>query len=557
MQGEIKDGRIIVRWGGESHDKRAFLMAVQKLEGSKRWLRAGGFSCANSAHNIRLLSEAGVNGLEAPMFQNQEALMGAIEAVAAKAASRIPWQPTRDLLDHQQTFIEKAEGKPSFALFADMGTGKTKMAIDLAVRRWTTGLIDAVIVVAIKGVHYQWLDSLIDDDLQSSIKSATYAWDGKTPFLDEVIEPGQKMPWVTLNYDAAKIDRVQVQLNRYFKAHSKRIMLIVDESHKVKNPKTKVWKAVKKMADACPYVMLLTGTPITKDLIDYWGQFKLLDESIIGIRYLTTFRAEYCIMGGYEMRQVVAHKNEERLYAMTEPYTFRVTKDEALDLPPKTYEKVTFVMDKKQQRVFDQMKATFIAELDGGVYQTAANAAVAVTRLHQITCGYIPDEEGNVIELPNPRLKRLNELIEDIEGKVVIWCRYNFDIELIAEALGEEAVTYYGATSDKSREKAKREFINPDSGIRFMVSNPAAGGTGVDGYQKVCSYSIYYSNSFSAEHRWQSEDRIHRTGMSDKPATYIDLICKGGVDNGILSNLRAKRSMSNLMLDDIRRLFDD
>jgi SNF2 family DNA or RNA helicase len=271
--------------------------------------------------------------------------------------------------------------------------------------------------------------------------------------------------------------------------------------------------------------MAMTGTSISRDLTDEWSQYGFLEEGILGHRFLTSFRNDYCIMGGYEGKEVVGVKNLERYQERVRPLTFVTTKEE-LDLPPQIWDKFHFEMSPEQKGHYVDLKKTFITKLDSGELVTVANAAVLITRLQQITCGRLVDEDGRVIRLLNPRLEALEDLLADRDGKVVIWARFQEDIRDIAALLGEECVTYYGETTSGDRALAKQEFMRKGAGPRYFVSTPAAGGTGLDGLQTVCNTAVYYSNSYNAIDRWQSEDRIHRIGTMDG-ARYTDLVCKG------------------------------
>lgn len=551
MNYEIADGRIIMRGSGYP---RPLLAALGNTEGKNYWLKAGGVSCLASAYNLALLQEA-LPELGIPL-PNQQA-----KAEARSLPPRPPWVPRMVNKWYQDEFLAKAEGIKSFALYADMGVGKTKMAIDRAVQLWSGGEIDAVLVIAINGVHKQWEEEGLANHLQEDVPLVSWSWkDGQQP--DSIITSAKgKMVWLTINFEGLATPAGRGLVRRFLNIH-RPVHCIIDESHKVKNPQAGRWKQCREIRERCPYTILLSGTPIARDLVDYWAQYLLLDEDIIGMKYKVTFKSQFCIESRYKGgfgKSIVGHKNEEKLFALTEPFTYRITKKEALpelgDKGPDCYESIYFEMKPKQRRIFEQMKTQFFAELDDGKYQTAANTAVMLGRLQQITCGHIPAEDGTMMNLQNPRLETLLRVLKDVsERKAIVWCRYTYDIETIMEALGEEAVALYGKTTNKGKARAKATFLDPDSDVRFLVSNPAAAGTGTDGLQTVTSTAIYYSNSFKAVERWQSEDRIHRIGMI-APPTYVDLICRDGVDKRVLKNLKDKKSLSDLMLDDIRRLF--
>jgi hypothetical protein len=180
---------------------------------------------------------------------------------------------------------------------------------------------------------------------------------------------------------------------------------------------------------------------------------------------------------------------------------------------------------------------------------------VALMRIQQISNGYAVDENSNVHFLDaNPRLDALLDLRRQIEGKCVIWCRFKEDIRIVARAINS-GVTYYGDTSDADRAAAKIAFIN-DPHVTDFIATPATAGKGQDGLQTVCSVGIYYSNSFNAIHRWQSEDRIDRMGMIGS-SRHFDLIGRGSADRGILLNLKRKRDISSLALDDLKQLMEN
>jgi SNF2 family DNA or RNA helicase len=266
-------------------------------------------------------------------------------------------------------------------------------------------------------------------------------------------------------------------------------------------------------------------------------------------------------MGGWEGKQIVGQKNLEEFYSLIAPRSFRLTKAEAIDLPPKIYATREYEMGEASRRHYESLKNTFMTEMNNGSIVDVTNATTALLRLQQIVCGYLPvqvtdgETESTAIEIfSNERLDIMMDIIDQVEGPVIIWARFIADIQRIATMLDEKfkgkvSVTYYGATSTADREKARTEFLNGTK--RFFVSNPAAGGTGLN-LQGKCQTVIYYSNSFDALHRWQSEDRTHRMGTTGA-VTYFDLVASFSVDKAILRSLKAKKSLSSLTLDEIRQ----
>jgi SNF2 family DNA or RNA helicase len=250
----------------------------------------------------------------------------------------------------------------------------------------------------------------------------------------------------------------------------------------------------------------------------------------------------------------VGQRNMARFRQLVDPYTFRVTKSE-IGILPKSYDRWHFDMTLSQKRMMKELRRTLITKIDSGEIVNASNALVATLRLQQISNGFVMDDDKVVRDIfltprDNPRVQALTEYLDATEGKVVIWARFQRDIENIMSVLGNSAVAYYGPTSDRDRAANKASFMSED-GARYFVSNPQAGGTGLDGLQNFCQRAVYYSNSENSIDRWQSEDRTHRIGTNGS-VIYTDLVAKGSMDARILANHRDKKALSDMSLGDIR-----
>jgi SNF2 family DNA or RNA helicase len=276
-----------------------------------------------------------------------------------------------------------------------------------------------------------------------------------------------------------------------------------------------------------------------------------LDQRILGHRYLSSFRSRYCIMGGWEGRQIIGQRNTEEFYSLIAPHSYRLTKAEALDLPEKIYVTREYEMSETTHKAYKEMKDTLMVQFNDGTIADAQNAAVAMLRLQQIVCGSLPNEEGETKETGKERIEELLEIVRQVEGPVVVWARFIDNIKVIAAALQDEGlvVTYYGATSAEQRAEAVNSFCSGQA--RFFVSNPAAGGVGLNLQSSGCQTVVYYSNSFNYVERMQSEDRLHRIGTRGA-VTYFDIVARKSVDRAILRSLRNKRDIATLTLDEIR-----
>lgn len=545
---------------------------VSRLEGRKLWPSAHTVKFEATEHNVRsfveLFPDATVQDnrpINKAMEEWAGATSGHSEGVGAEkssvplpahragVAARFRMEPFPFQLDAYERFKDK----PVFALFAEQGTGKTKMTIDIISYRWLMGRLAAVIVFAWpKGVHRQWVEEQFTKHLWEGIPYRAAAWDGKKwPDWFGKATPGE-LQIVTANIEMVNSDRARSTLYPLFNLHGDKLMMLVDESQTIKNASSSRSKHMQAFGKMVQQRAILTGTPIARDLTDEWAQFKFLDERIIGQKYKTAFQAQYCKMGGFQNKAVIGHRNLESFNALVAPHIFRVTKAEGLDLPEKVYDKIVFDMTPEQRRVQKELKQSFITQLNSGAIASVVNAAGLVTRLQQLACGYFVDDDGKVHAIsPNPRVEALDALLGARQGKKIIWCRFNKDIETLIAKYGKKAVSFYGATSNKDRVAAKEQFIDPYSDVELFIANPAAAGTGVDGLQ-MCRTVIYYSNSYNALERWQSEDRTHRIGMGGT-CTYFDIVARGSVDVAILANLRKKKSLSDFVLDDIRRMVNE
>ena len=550
MQAEAKAGMIRLPLSPYRDDSRT-IMLQKSVEGRRMWVAGGNLLIEDTGMNRRKVIDL------FPQVTFVSTDVGPKATQPLHAREMFTYVQKTAPYAHQMRALEAARRKRHFALFMEQGTGKTKVALDRLGELYGQNLIDAVLIVTKKGVHSQWVNEQVPTHLGDQVPRIAEAWKGKR-FGDAMFKKGIELRIATINIDALNAKTGYDQALAFCTAHKGRLAIVVDESQVIKNYAAGRTKACMKLAPFAFTRMILTGTPIAKDLCDEWSQFNFLDADIIGVKYVTSFRNQYCIMGGFENRQVIGVRNIEGFKKMVDPYSFRVTKEAELDLPPKVYANVVFEMSDIQKQHFKNMKTMFATKLDSGDVVAVKIAATCVLRLQQITCGMLPpaEEGGEITYLPNPRMDALKELLEQREGKAVIWARFNHDIETICHELGHEAVAYYGKTSTEDRQKAVADFLDPNSKVKYFVSNPSAGGTGLNLQGGGCRTVVYYSNSFASLDRWQSEDRTHRIGTT-QTVTYFDLICAGSPDRKILANLQAKKSISDLALGELKELIYD
>lgn len=520
----------------------AIFKILPQLEGKRLWLKGGGLKIAASQHNLDILSE----NFPALEIENTEK-----DSIPVKVRGN--YVPLKEPRWYQSEALEKAKNKKSFALFLPPGSGKTKIAIDWAGSLYSQGHIRGVLLVAPKGVHRQWAEEQLPIHCGAP-------WQAMVWPLKRIGTAENKMLWFCIGIDAIKTQIGKALCHEFISSCGSQVAMIIDESHKIKNAASQRWKAAYELGRLAPYRLAMTGTPIAKDLTDEWAQLKWVDEAIIGCRHKTTFQAQYCIMGGFEGRQVIGHKKIADYKTKVDPYCYRMTKEDIGALP-KTYHLWSFDLSEKQLEMISDLKNTLLSKIETGEIVSAANAAVALMKIQQIASGFFKNVEGDTIRLfadtkNNPRISALLDVIDSLEEeKLIIWARFHEEFAMLKEVFGDEAVFYYGACSDSEKLEAKEKFIN-DTNVRFFISNPSVGGVGLDGLQTVCSHAIYYSNSDNSIDRWQSEDRTNRIGGLGA-TVYFDLVAKGGIDKRILSRLKMKKSISDMTLKDITELLNE
>lgn len=523
------------------------LSVANSLTGDRDWMPKG-------AGIILSPSEGNVSRLRAffPDMVIEHAALGQGEEFDIPA-TRPTYRTKLPPMDHQKRAMEKSRGKPAFFLLMEQGTGKTKVGIDEAGELWSAGKIDAVLVLSKKGVHKQWIASQVPEHFGAPWEGAY--WNGSKFVVVKTKAVGERCIWCAINWDAIKFPKGFKAAEDFVKQHRGRIMIIGDETQEIKTASSARYKAataLRKLA-APKKVIAMTGTPIAKDLTDEWAQLKWLDPDILGINYKGAFQTEFCIMGGFEGKSVVGSKNMARFRSKVDPFSFRATQEELGLLPPNR-RRWTFELSLEQK--------TLIRRIREGMQTSSQDkmveAAVALLRMQQVGCGFHVTEDGTRILDKNPRVEALLEVLDAYPGKAIVWHRFNADATLIREALakaGESAVFYSGETSSKDRDEALDSFLS-SQGARVLVANPQAAGTGLNLQVGGCLHAIYYSNSFRAIDRWQSEYRIQRIGTIGQ-VVYTDLVAKGGViDQMILSNLKRKKGISELAIGEIRDALD-
>ena len=439
--------------------------------------------------------------------------------------------------------------KKVFAYFMEMGTGKSKVLIDNMSMLYDKGLINGALIVAPKGVYKNWFDSEIPNHMPNHIEKKVVLWEStinktKEKELNTLFASDHDFHILIMNVESLSTKKGKQFAFKFLNCHKS--LMAIDESTTIKNPGAIRTKNIIGLGDKVAYKRILTGSPVTKSPLDLFTQCYFLDPWLLDHQSYYTFKTRYAItkqinVSGRMVQIVVGYRNLPELSEKLKPFSFRVLKDDCLDLPPKTYMKRTIQLTEEQRKVYRQMKEIALATLNGKL-TTTHNVITQLMRLHQITCGHFKSDDGQTQKIASNRLDELMDVLSEMEGKAVIWAHYRYDIEVIVEAIKKEygdnsIVTYYGDTSTGDRQKAIKLIQDKNSPVRFIVGTPQTGGYGIT--LTGASTMIYYSNGYDLEKRQQSEARIDRIGQ-EKPMTYIDIIAENTVDEKIVKALRTK-----------------
>ena len=481
-------------------------------------------------------------------------------------------------MQHQIQALQELEGRKTYALFMEQGTGKTWTLLADAERLYAKGAIDAILVVAPNGVHTNWVNREIPTHMEGNIIARAWRSGAGVTYmkkLEELFTPrpqGESVPLriLSINVDALVTKKGYEFCERFLNAT--RALIVLDESSRIKNPDAARTKALMRLRRHARGARIASGTPITNSPVDLFAQMEFLESGLLGTTSYRAFVAEYAelmpsthpMMQNMVRRnpraafaQIVARnpdgsprwRNLDKLQRLIAPHSFRVLKKDCLDLPEKIYKTITFELNTEQRRAYSKMQDELRIEL-GDQTELPVSELASLIKLQQITSGFI-NLPGGVVQYvseENPRLKALMDTIEDVDGKFIIWARFREELMAISAALAAAGITsveYHGGVAREDRERAVNEFQEGEA--RAFVGQPQSGGIGLT--LTAAETVVYYSNDFNLETRLQSEDRAHRIGTR-RNVVYIDLAAEDTIDEQISRNLQRKQRVAAVVLGD-------
>ena len=460
--------------------------------------------------------------------------------------------------EHQFKALKKSWDREFYGLFMEMGTGKSKVLIDEIASLYLRGTITAALIIAPKGVYRNWERGELPTHMPDQVPTLVAAWKAPSEMskkdkedLKNILIPNGKLRILLMNVEAFSSTKGTKYAAQFL--HKSSALMAVDESTTIKTPSASRTKNVLRVGKLAQYRRIMTGSPVTKNPLDIFSQLEFLSPTILKQNYWA-FRSRYALMrnvnfGPRSTQLVVGFQRLPELNKVVEQHSYRVLKEDCLDLPDKVYEKRFVSLTPEQVKAYEEMRRFNMTELEGEV-MTSLSSLTALIRLHQISCGHVTLDSGETKALKSNRMNELLNVLDEVEGKVIIWASYRFDLKHIEEILknkfGEESTaSYFGDTKDKDRQDIVERFQDKNSKLKYFVGNPSTGGYGLT--LTAAHTVIYYSNTYDLEKRMQSEDRAHRIGQVNK-VTYIDLISEGTVDEKIVQSLRSKIDIASAVM---------
>ena len=448
-----------------------------------------------------------------------------------------------------------SQGKRGVGWFLEQGLGKSLLALAEFERLTEEGETDRAIIITPNTFKQGWADEVVKHGFDFDVHIFRSA---KREAATEFCKRTHLCPPVMIfNYEAARMKTVLAGLIKW--ARRGKTYLVIDESIQIKSNKSAQTKAVHQLAAWSPYtdeplnvrfVRILTGRPTTQGPQDLWGQLRAI--GAFRHKNYYAFRGDYCVMGGWKAKQVVAAKNQEQLANFMAPVVFQAKKKDWLpSLPDKRMTIRDYEMSGEQKRQYTSMEQEFLLEIENDVV-TVDVAIAKWAKLAQIQTGFIYDEAGIARELvdpsENPRLLLLLQLLkEEVQGKAIVVYRHRAMLTVLIRTLAEyDPAWIKGGMKPDEVEEQKARFNN-DPNCRILLAQCDAakyGHTLLAGpaEEDRCRTMIFFENSYSADTRDQIEDRIHRRGQTGEYVLYIDL-SGSELDRRIVRALQMKDSL--------------
>lgn len=495
-------------------------------------------------------------------------------------------------MDKQIEALSRMADTRWFALFMQQGTGKTWTFLADAEDLFNKGKIDSILVEAPSGVHENWVLREIPKHLE--VPHVAHYWSPnpgkarKYVLVRDLLTTRGVLRILSVNYEAVARSREAFDFVVDF-LQSSRALMILDESHRIKDTRTSTFKKTMELRDFAIARRIGTGTPMDKPQ-DIFGQMQFLKEGLLGTNNFRAFMAEYArlvdpartmqghpeiptsedfrmaaqVQNNPRMRFAIQvakdettglpiYRNLEKLRKLVAAHSFRCLKTECLDLPPKVYQTHYFHLTKAQRAAYDMLEEELrVMSRDGELLPV--HKLAKFTKLQQITSGFVMvpgDPEPVYVGDDNPRLHSLIDRMQDIDGQKIVWCRFREEIASLARLFRDSGITfteYHGGIKKKDR-NAQLDAFQERGESEVLLGVQKAGGVGLT--ITAAATTFFCSNEYSAIVRDQAEDRNHRRGSEIHDSVlYIDMAAINTIDQSITRAFQEKLSLAATIMGD-------
>lgn len=448
-----------------------------------------------------------------------------------------------------------------FGLLFEMGCGKTLTAIAIMGALYQEGKIDRVLIVAPTSVVAVWPHELADfAEYPFTVETLLGDKNKRLRSINDLTKyPYPKLKVAVINYESVWREDIKKAIKTYDPD-----LIICDESQRIKTHNSKQSQAMHELGDQARYKMILSGTPVQNNVTDIWSQYRFLDKTVFGELYYA-FQNHFCVMHSVFKSKVMRTINEDELVQKEHSIAFRVTKEEALDLPEQTFETRYIEMTPKERRTYDALKRESVADIEGGGTITATTVLTKLLRLQQFTGGFlVKDGASEPEQVSTAKLDALKDIIEDYvidgEKKLVVFARFipevNAIIDMAEKTLkpdktGKKVVSIQGSVKKEERGNIIEQF-QKDPDTVLIVGQIDTLGVGVT--LTAADTCVYYSKTYNYATYEQSLSRIHRISQRNV-CTYIDLVCADSVDEKISTALKKKEDLATKIVDNWKEIF--
>lgn len=455
------------------------------------------------------------------------------------------------LMSHQEQAVAFQDEMPSAYLCCDRGTGKTAMVLVNLSRLMMSTLVKRALYVA----PLSTLDNIIREAYRFTDNIRARAIYGARADREKMLKNPGIYNLDVINFDALRILAGTITDIPYD-------AMIVDEATRIKERRTQVTQIATILGRKIRFKRCLSGMPFTEGVEDLWSQFYFLDPVILGNNFYG-FRNKFCVMAerrnfktGKKFHTIVGYRNLEELERRVHPLTFRVRKEDCLDLPPKTYEVLKIGMLEEQERAYRRvLKQEFT---DIGEHEiTHAMALTKIAKLRQVAAGFLYDDEHEPVLVPTAKYAELLDLFSDTlygSKKMVVFTAFKAEPDMVEACAGEckrPIKAFRLPENPAHRQGCVDAWKAWTQSPAILVANVRSGGTGLN--LEAADTAVFISNDWRMEDRAQAEDRVHRIGSEvHQKVTIIDIVTENTVEEDILQALKEKKDLVDVFLSKMR-----